>query len=469
MGGGIVALWIIILIARSVSSGSEQKGKPIPAESGLSVMALVVWMVCFILLLPTLAEGDWTLRLVIWPLVILFLLPSQVARLTIRLGLVRTSYCLGRLALYANRRSQLAGALFYGWRALQRHPRDSRRYARGLDFLQWRLQRPKVFSGGIMLMQLLMRMDDLDEERRYARLRLMKHLDFETIPRALARHAFDVLAAHALARGDWAEIRASGDTWRRACYVPLAGLLVTHHKRARGEKRFADIGLRYLYWLGSGRPKWLDQLPPVPLDTAETAAAPAAPSHDALLAQAAARVRHGQALAPLQADWLASLRSPGFAATWTSRAAALGCRDTTGAVEAVRASVRSCLAHGDTSVLDDDAQAQALDLQFEKLRFLTRAITRRQESQQLMPGNLEFEEFLNFCELLHSFTGSQTVRYQAYAIAEHAVWNWMADLWNLRLERGLAYFMCGAMIVPASEFGSEAARVYNQILRREIR
>lgn len=469
MGGGIVAFWVLILIIRAASGGSEKKAKPIPAESGSSVMPLVVWMICFFSLLTTLADGEWIMRLIIWPLIVLFMWPTSLARLTIRLGWVRTSYCLGRLALSANRRSHLAGALFYGWRALQRHPRDSQRYARGLEFLQWRVQHAKVFSGGVMLMQMLMNLGSLDEERRYARLRLMKYLDFETIPRALARHAFKLLAAHALARGDWAEIRASGDAWRRACYVPLAGLLVTHHQRGRGEKHYADIGLRYLYWLGSGRPKWLDQLPPVSPDTAEAAASPAAPTRDALLAQAAARVQRGQPLAPLQADWMATLRSPDFAATWTSRAAALGCRDVENAVEAVRTSVRTCLAHGDTSVLDNDAQAQALDIQFEKLRFLARAIIRRQEGRQLMTGSLEFEEFLNFHELLSAFVGSQTVRYQAYAIAEHAVWNWMADLWNLRRERGLPFFMCGAMVVPASEFGSEAARVYNQILRREIR
>lgn len=81
---------------------------------------------------------------------------------------------------------------------------------------------------------------------------------------------------------------------------------------------------------------------------------------------------------------------------------------------------------------------------------------------------MEFQEWLNFVSVYEQLAVDDNDRYEAYSLVEGVVWNWMADLWNIKKERQLAFVMCGYMNPHAREFGSEASRVYEQVLRGEL-
>jgi hypothetical protein len=392
--------------------------------------------------------------------------PALWARLTIQLGWVQAAHFLGYWARWINRRSPIGGGLFYGWLALQQHRNDAERYQAGLTFLQGCLDNlSEKMDGGTLLMQIILHRDEIAEDRFYRRLLTMGCLA-PRIPPGLLRYAFRLLAAHALARGDWENLIKVTPEWRKDAFMWRDDYLMDRYQQwqyGEPEKRLDRFFDRLRY----RHPRWEAQLPPVN-SAANSVLTVTHLSGEALRQQSWAL---GNATVPeaVAQCWRQELDAPERLAVWQARAQQLGCRDVDAALIGLRQSVDAWLEYTAANATGVAIAATDVDYLFEKLRFQTRAIDHRQAQHQLMSGSEEFEEFLSLMELFDQLSGDPLQQHQAYVIFENVVWNWMAELWNRSKEKGLAYYICARLYPYASSIGSAAAEVYGKILHGNLR
>lgn len=460
---GVVVIVLLYWLARHYggSSGVAQRPSGPARETRrqrLLLLAFIIWSIFTGLFFGFLAEDTLYAQLLL-----LFgatvMQPALLAHLSMRMGWVRMSYYLGRVAIVANRHSLLGGGLFYGWRALQKHRDNPGVYEAGRAFLQKRLDRNgRLIDSGGLLMQIVMMHDQLDEERFYRRLLLLGRLDLACATPGLVRYGFRLLAAHALGRGDWERLLAVTPQWR----VPLAGYLSHTYRRMKQGKIPSPVDL-FLYWLWSGRPRWSAQLPAVAPATAIIMDS----SLSGLSLRQQSWLLAGKALPEeMKQAWRVALTQE---PVWRERAAQLGCRNIDAALDNLGQSVGNYL-DGAVAHAKGVAVAEAdIDMQFQKLHFKARAIESRRAQGQLLAGNLECEEFLSLLDLFEQLAGDAARQYQAYCIFENVVWNWIAALWNDKKEKWLVYFMCGCLYGYAKSVDSESAVVYDQILRGHVR
>ena len=474
-----IIVWFVMYLINKNKRGAIQH------DSSASY-AFGVWVVIFLVFATGIGLSNTLFLPVIALLIaVVVMQPALWGQYAIGRGWVRTAYFLGLTALWVNSRSRVGGGFFYGWLALQQHRGDPGRYEAGRAFLQDRQDAlARQMDCGELLMQLILQRDQMEEERFYRRLLTVGCLS-SGAPKALARYAFRLLAAHALARGDWENLIQAAPEWRKGHSLWLANYFLYRHDRLLYGEPLSGLD-RFVERRKYKPPVWEAQLPSLNLSAEQAArleeeairrfrsgpavsGAPALPvaAHlggEALRRQSWALGGHAAVPETLAQCWHQELDAPERLAFWQARARELGCRDADAALAGLRQSVDGWLAYAAARATGEAVAAVDIDRLFENLRFKTRAINNRLAQKNLMNGSVEFEEFLGLMDLFDQLAGDPVRQHQAYVIFEGAAWNWMADLWNERQEKWLAWFICARLYPYARSVDSPAAKEYGRLL-----
>ncbi|WP_250461812.1 hypothetical protein [Microbulbifer litoralis] len=457
MFGAIAVIAWLIFFAIRASNGNQGGTKK--STTWPRITGFFIWVTAIVALLASI-PADAPVRVAVLVAALLLLFPSVWIRLPIRAGWVAPSYYLSFLILRVNGHALRAGAAFNAYRALL-HKRGAPEAFREqtVGRLRDRIMRHKgKISSGDMLLSIL-----LDTEKgspgAMRRLERMDLLRKEQVPLPMIRFAFARLMADALADGDWQRVATLSNRWRRKWRLPLASLIECCYHRHMQTRRVNPLDF-FLLRLQCGWPGWLSQLP---LARAEQASAPDDGDPAALKLKLVQRALSGK---PLEQDSAAAgqLLPPQQLDAWSARAQALHCREPAAAVAAIEQSL-AVLCGGDAGPADS---GRADNEPLTRLRYHAQSIQRRQAGGDLQAGSMEFREWLHFTAVYEQLADDDNDRYEAYSLVEGVVWNWMADLWNIKKERHLAFVMCGYMNPHAREFGSEASKVYEQVLRGDL-
>jgi len=460
MGGAVIIIWLIIF-AINASRGKEQPAKN--ATNWPQIFGIIIWLAAIIALLAS-APYDTPARVATLIATLFMLLPSVWIRLPVKAGWIAPSYYLSFLLLIVNGQALRAGAAFNAYRALLNKRNacgDFRRET--ISRLRGKTMRSKgnITSSDMLLCVLL----DTDQDTADAmrRLETMSLLRKETVSVRMIRFAFARLMASALAEENWKKIALLSNSWRSKWRLPLASLIECCYHRRMKTRAVNPVTFRYL-WLRCGCPRWISQLP---LDKAENGTE-LDQNDPAQLKQQL--VQYALSNQPIDRDNLSPehlLPAEQFA-VWKQRAQALHCRAPDAAVAGIERSLATISGNAATDQPMTGVSGQDIEEALARLRYHAESIHRRQTGGDLQVGSVEFQEWLNFISIYEQLTSDRNDRYEAYSLVEIIVWNWMADLWNIKKERHLAFLMCGYMNPHAREFGSEASRVYEQVLRGEL-
>ncbi|MFV8780844.1 hypothetical protein ACNKU7_00345 [Microbulbifer sp. SA54] len=448
-----ILFWVLFFALRAYNNSGHHGRK---VASPVRLLVVLIWaaaIIAYFVFAPY--DSPASVALLIAGILLLF--PSIWIRVPIAAGWVIPSYYFSFFILKVNGHAVRAGAAFNGYRALLRKRRISpEARQKTLAWLRKKIDRKKGrITSGDMLLHAALNTDSAPDELEQ-QLEILFFLRKECVPLPMIRFCFARILAQALGEQDWKKVAALSNKWRSKWRLPLASLIeLCYHRRMK--TRSVDPFSYFFLWLECGCPRWLSQLP-FDQATEDSSAAAEDPANLKL-----ALVEAALAGKPLDTDrlhaqeWLTQDK----VATWKARAQTLHCRNPDAAIAAIEQSVTDASGNSMAApVPGEDALT--------RLRYHARSIHRRQASKQLQAGSIEFQEWLNFVSVYGQLAHDDNDRYEAYSLVEGVVWNWMADLWNIKKERHLAFMMCGYMNPHAQEFGSEAGRVYKQVLNGEL-
>lgn len=461
VGGVVVIIWIIFFALRGSNSDQSTAKK---TTTWPRVLGLFVWLIAIVALILS-SPYDTPASAAILIAVLLALFPSVWIHLPIKIGWIAPSYYLSFLILRVNGHALRAGAAFNAYRALLNKRNASEEFRRKtIRWLHSQVMRNKgkISSGDMLLCVLLdAEKNDTDAIRQ---LEILYFLGKKSVPLPMIRFVFARLVASALAEYDWKRIAITSNKWRSKWSLPLASLIeYCYHRRMK--TRYVDPASYFFLWLRCGCPRWLSQLP---LDKAVEQSADLDDSDPAQLKQRLVQCALSNKTADRDNLSPEHLLPSEQLAVWKARAQALHCREPESAVARIEQSLAvisgSRAADQPLSTASGRDNEEALT----RLRYHAQSIHRRLADRRLQTGSVEFQEWLNFIAVYEQLANDSNDRFEAYSLVEGIVWNWMADLWNIKKERHLAFMICGYMNPHAREFGSEASRFYEQVLRGEL-
>ncbi|WP_226664351.1 hypothetical protein [Microbulbifer aggregans] len=451
-----ILFWVLIFALRAYNS-SEHKGQK--ASSQARILGFFVWVlavITFLIFRPYDNPGSVAALVAI----VFFLFPSIWIKAPIAAGWIIPSYYLSFLILRVNGHAIRAGAAFNGYRALLRKPHISaEKRKKILSWLLRKIEREKGrITSGDMLLHAVLNTDGAPDELE-RQLDTLFYLRKECVPLPMVRFCFARLLAQALGEQDWKKVASISNKWRKKWRLPLATLIELSYHRHMKTRRVDPFSYFFL-WLECGCPRWLSQLP-FSKATEDAAGDRGDPAE--LKPRLVQSALTGKLLDP-EIGSANILLSPDQLAAWKSRAQTLHCRNPEAAIAKIEQSLTAACENSPLSTAMSTPGDDALN----RLRYQARSIYRRQASKQLQAGSVEFQEWLNFVSAYEQLASDKNDRYEAYSLVEGVIWNWMADLWNIKKERHLAFMICGYMNPHAQEFGSEAGQVYKQVLEGKL-
>ncbi len=406
---------------------------------------------------------------------IIFSFPTFLAQGTIRLGMIRTSFLLGQLALATHRRDSFGGALFYGWLALKSSkPEDA---AKGHAWLVKKLSNYKgqLKTGG-MIVQILLKENNLDDRQMMV---LFENLDFANkrlIPGNISRYAFRWCLARTLATGDWGKIGALAFQWYGEAWNPLAGWLV-RECWVRDSDAFYPRShpSRFFYFACAGFPRWSKLLPKAKGDNAP-------PS----LRDATIKTAERSSL--IEAEWWfkntmkprdkkldkyweyqsSQIKSDLY---WQKRGRDLGVFDAEKTIDNLKESIRKNIEINDPeSTMDNEELQKSRDSAFKLLKIKVNALNQRIEKNALMNDANEIEEWYAIVAILTPLLNDKWAKSQVFYILRDACWQWVADLWNKKKSKASAYLISGFLSPLAHTMGDkDSGKVFTGIVQDQFK
>lgn len=405
---------------------------------------------------------------------VIICVPSLLGQFSIRLGMVKTSFYLGQLAIGIHRRDSFGGALFYGWKALKyADPSKSAISHRWLSE-KLMLYKGELKTGG-MVVQIFLKENDVDEQKM---LSLFENLDFANqalIPGNISRYAFRWCLARELKNGDWEKIGSLAFQWYGAAWNPLAAWIV-RESWVRESKSYSKWNPgRLLYYACAGFPRWKKFLPP-------STGGNAPPSlRDSTIAAAERisiiegewwyRNSHKSRDERITKYWEYQLKILGANEYWPQRCATLGAFDNQAVIESLEDSVKKIITLDDAeSDMMDTERQEARDKAFKLLNIKVNAINQRVESKTLMSDARELEEWYAIVAIVGPLLKDSWAKSQAFYILRDVCWQWVADLWNGKNSKASAYIISGFLSPLAAAMGDEDSRkVFSGIINNEFK
>lgn len=448
MGIGII-IGVIILIYRLNSNGNQKEGVSgdKPASSNVSLLLCIVLLVLWVgslagwFVIVELQKNIPIIAVVIGTY--LLLSPHLISLVFSKLGWVKTSYYIGGLSYVVFGRNPYSCALFRGYCAAQKHKtNDEKRQS-----LQWLknkflAHRGKIYSGDMVMATIIDCQLARPDDALYlaAQLKQREGIARASIPKAVSRLAFRCAIGPALANNQWQEVGRIADQWdtpannRLAKYVKeYCGAYIFKHRM------FSKINATYyrLYTLGYPALRCLPKR------------YKAAGDYDQARANKRYDVDALSQLATVDEQTMATFQSRLLSTSqqqrWQQRAKELGAWQAEDAWQKIEQSVQLCLTQKsgiDQTQNRDEKRLDNIDHQYKNLNYLGHSIARRLHSKELGYGAQNFMDWSKMEAILNDIQSDPSAQISAFQSIENIIWNWVADLWNIRKERCLVHYIC---------------------------
>lgn len=447
--GGIGLVIIIVFIAiRWSSSAKGVSGDKVSDHKGNLLAVLSIFFLGFIF--------SWKLSesaIFIYPVFAsIFLFPSILSRLTVRLGLVKISYFLGSISYFYFRRNVFAGALMRGLQATH-HQRTDEAKRKSLRFLKSRYlrRRATTYSGEMVLVVIIDALLLKPHDKKYMaqQLKLLQGIGKTSIPKCVSVYASKLALAPALANDDQQEIHKLIYQWS----TPATNYITEYLRRVhlvhfRGAGFFTRLSCRYRQLFMVKKPLLVNF--PKHLKASE--------KNNNNATDDKKPVEYLFSIQTMEEDRVQhyhdKMLSDNQQSHWKKRAQELGVWQADEAWDEITHSVRRCLSQkSNTSNTRDDLQNEQIDKLQKNLHYICQSVSRRLESNDLGYGVQNFMDWIKIRQILYELKVDSIAFDTAFTTNHNIIWNWVADLWNIKKERCLAHFIANVCAPVAKDCG----------------
>lgn len=387
------------------------------------------------------------------------LIPFVYATLFSLGGHYRLAYRFARNATFVYRRDRLGGALYQSYQALNRLQDGTQKLA-AVNWLreQYTQSKTELLSGAMTMIVILEGMPECKTSVTSLahKLALLDGVGRESIPRAVSVLAVKIALAPNLAKGDWLAIVPICEQWDTPASNPVAQYLLAYHER-RVTGSAPSFSLFGYYWRCLRVKRWplLFNLP----DYLANAAVKAADQAAGLAEAKVATLFESGVNTNVKIDAVQALITDAEQSRWVIRAKELGLVDPEQAWLQITKSVhRYQQALTGKVDLADDRQYAESEHRKKYLQYLAQSIVRRKEARGRYDVSRDFSDWLAILQKMTEQNASSESQSELFYLIHGVIWNWVADLWNIRRQRGLAYFIAVKCTPLARDAGCRELR-----------
>ncbi|MET0356948.1 MAG: hypothetical protein ABW044_09225 [Cellvibrio sp.] len=469
--GIVILIWIIRYFASNGANGGPSTANDPPSKWYLVIFLIAYFFSSVMLGIAGDLHPVVTAIGLIFFLIPIYCFPSWYAQITIRLGWVKISYWLGRMALAIHYRDLFSGGLFYGWKAAQNLKPEQREDA--IHWLEKKVSsRKKTLSSGTMVMRVFLKSITMSDAQLMENLRLLNGCNKQLIPGNISRYACRFMLARDLPTGDWQLIARTAAQWHGVTSNTLASwLLEVHYNNSPLIRKKARFTL-FLKYLLAGMPRIAKYLPEYKDSTLPPSVSDKSVEQISLEDLKAAEwwsLNHkNDNLAVLNNYWKKFIATEKTTSQWTQRIQELGSFNSDEILQKLVKSVSDHVSgRGGSDVLENDLASSERDRNFQLLQIKISSVIQRVDQNNLMTGIQEFEEWLSIAALAKKIGTDQMAKSQVFYMMRSPCWNWVAKLWNGK-DKPLGFLICSFMS-PDSHNDRDAYEFFNGIITNKYR
>ncbi len=132
---------------------------------------------------------------------------------------------------------------------------------------------------------------------------------------------------------------------------------------------------------------------------------------------------------------------------WLERATVLGVWDLHQAESLIDSSLNKVIAlKTGTLISEEDEQWEHYERHHKNLQYIMQSVESRLQAKSLGHGIQNYLDWLKIKTILHELANDEGFQSAAFSSVHLTLWNWVADLWNIKKERCLVHFIasnCG--------------------------
>lgn len=402
------------------------------------------------------------------------------------LGMVKTSYFLGKLSLFSFRKDVYGAGIYCGMRALMagiksKDPGSARKTDADRAWLLAKIPKVQHFSGATAVSYVFIEDRALHSDTIRNQLLALRYCKKSNIPKEAFVFALNWLAADLAERGDWEKIKYIHTHWARSILWSDGNFLRWVGDIALGKKpKPSHIWLKWRYFLSGNRSfsTLFSQLDSYDSSLNISSASEHQPEVTYSFQNGAILLAKMDAIKDLPssedyyrhvADYWAQLLSDSSQHQfWTERAKQLGVTNYLAVVDEIEKTVQNALQHGSISVsgsaertaghMLENARRKSREEYFERLETLNETISYREK--QDIRAQVAWLEWIEFLTLYAYLARDESDRSLAYHQSSRAWSHCAVTLWNYHYERFISYCILGWLCEEAEHFNdAEMLRV----------
>jgi len=401
-----------------------------------------------------------------WTLVFIFLavLLYVIADLTACFGWVRVSYYLGKLNIFSLGRDPKALDLYRAFQAASRiSNEEKRREAMRWLYEKCHKEKGKLFSGQMIMFIIIDAQLTRPHDHSYLvkRLGLLKYIASVSIPKPVSILASKHALAPALANKDWNNIRAVCDQWD----TPAKNYLVKYLREFHGHYICKDLYFSKINcWFYKLRILTQREL----LTFCQQSLAELEQTQEVSTGEDP-KIQLLQAQAPLESELITSIREElsnlEQKERWLKRAEELGVKQVPESWDMLMDSINQCnKLKIESEVIESEQEYQRFEQLHKNLFYINASISKKLDKKMKGSSLPHLLDWLQVMHILQELQINKANQLQAFDRIHLTLWDWVADLWNIRKDRCLVHQIAMACHPLAIDIGNrEFAKVLTDI------
>lgn len=434
VGGFIVFIFIIRAIA-AVARNGRDGGKKSDIGQNVYPMALLIWAF-FVIPFIQFYISNVYIAYAFFALYFVVLFPSIVSRYFAWLGFYKISYYLGTWSFVYFGQDKLAGGLFRGLQACHKLKSEKEK-VEALSWLKSKFlnHKGRIFSGDMVLAVIIDAhlVRPRDSEYVAEQLALLDGIGSASVHRKIASYASNLALAPALAQKDWIRMQVVAKQWDKVSYNKTTRFILNFVDRIFN-RHYSKVGLWVLNCLN-----WRNQaLINLLQEFADYVKEREATGNDEL---PLAELWQFNRLVEKQSNNLKKRLSKNKS-VWLERATQLGVWDLSQVESMLDKSVNNVIALKTGAVISqEDEQWEQFERHHKNLQYIMHSVENRLHSKSLGYGIQNYLDWMKIKTILHELAVDEGFQSAAFSSAHLTIWNWVADLWNIKKERCLVHFI----------------------------
>lgn len=446
MGGYIFLFLVIFFVYQRVTS----KGGVTPNSGDQPAAGIIggsfVWLFVFVIIIIG-AELFNTSIVASYALASPILFPGFISKLFSQFGLVKTSYYLSKISFFYFARDRFSGAILRGLQAAN-HSKNAIHKQKYLLWLKRKIlnRKGKIYSGTMVMYVILESLSQSENaESTASKLDILTNIGSTSIPASVSSLALKLSLAPALEKPDWKLIFQRCDQWDTPaknslakCLREFCGVYVLHDPvYTRTSLFFKSITL----WRYPALRHFLKSQKSILLNRDDSSE-----PTDALLDLWQSRTEPA-----LLYRMLTNTESRN---QWCMRAAEIGVQNTEAAWSRIERSVAQATHQNSKNggVLST-SEREHIEHRCKTLYYLTHTIEKKRAEKLKDHGIYHFLDWWRILQILNDLEPYKDTQLLAFSNMHNTLWNWVADLWNIKKERCLAHFIAGTCAPYAERAG----------------